>query len=105
MSQTSVVIPTPDASRLYPNFERFYTPNFIIPKTLIKFSAQVEDCIECPYCLDERDDAWLKEFKKKCDAGVDGLKAEDYIDDDLFEKLMYTLELVGIEKVWIMYDA
>ncbi|KAJ3194415.1 hypothetical protein HK101_002735 [Irineochytrium annulatum] len=94
-SAAAVVIPTPDASQLFPDYERFYTPTFSLPKTLIKFSAQLEDCIACPYCLDETDDAFLVAHRKKCAAAQDGLVASDAMTDDEFEVLMNALECLA----------
>ncbi|KAJ3095955.1 Enhancer of polycomb-like protein 1 [Phlyctochytrium planicorne] len=100
LSTSSIVIPTPDASRLFEGAERFYTPNFSQPKTLIKFSAQVEDTISCPYCLDEEDEAWLDTFTKQADASI----GVEPLSIDGFESIMYTLECLGNDRDFIGGD-
>ncbi|KAJ3413108.1 Enhancer of polycomb-like protein 1 [Chytridiales sp. JEL 0842] len=98
VTQTSVVIPTPDASQLFPDHDKYYTPTFSLPKSLIKFSAQIEDCVACPYCMDEVDDEWLTDYRNKCTAGSDGLTADDTLDETLFEILVYGMEQCASER-------
>jgi hypothetical protein len=104
VGQTSVVIPTPDASRLFTDHEKYYTKSFTIPKSLIKFSAQIEDCMECPYCLDENDEQWLDNYRSKCVASSNGLKPEDALDETLFELLMHSMEQCASERVSVLRE-
>jgi enhancer of polycomb-like protein len=104
IAPTAVVIPTPDASRLFPDHEKYYKPGiFSQPKTLIKFSAPLEECNGVPYCLDEKDDVFLVQYRSKCEKGENGLSEQCFIDDDLFESIMYTFERLGAEKVNHMF--
>ncbi|CAG8475090.1 8078_t:CDS:10 [Diversispora eburnea] len=45
--------------------EPFFDPNYKHPKSYIKFSLPVEECIGCLYCLDEVDENWLQEHNSK----------------------------------------
>lgn len=88
----SVVIPTPDASALVdlPNYEKYYSATFNLPKSLIKFSAEVEDVMGCLYNLSEEDRKWLESLDKS---------KREAIPDLLFEEVIYKFELAGNEKV------
>lgn len=69
----SVYIPTPDASKIWKEAERFYRDShFTEPDTYIKFSATVEDTVGVEYNMDEEDDEFFqnvltKEYPKKSD--------------------------------------
>ncbi|KAJ3214544.1 Enhancer of polycomb-like protein 1 [Dinochytrium kinnereticum] len=105
LSTSSIVIPTPDASRVFEGSERFYTANFIQPKTLIRFSAQVEDCISCPYCMDEIDEEWLNSYSNQCKEGNNEARSSpvpcDPLNADAFESIMYTLECLSNDREFI----
>lgn len=56
----SVYIPTPDASKIWPDAHKYYNdPTFIQPDTYIKFSATVEDTIGVEYNMDEEDEEFF----------------------------------------------
>ncbi|KAJ3302343.1 Enhancer of polycomb-like protein 1 [Kappamyces sp. JEL0829] len=92
VSRNEVVIPTPDASALasQPNYEKYYSPTFELPKSLIKFSALAEEQVGCLYNLTDDDLKWL-----------DGLQVEmrSRIPDNEFEKAVFLLDKAGDEKV------
>lgn len=91
---TALYIPTPDASRKIDNYRQFYSRPFSEPSTLIRFSSTVEDCIGCPYNLDDEDDKWLQEFNsKRTTAG------EEKLDEDHFELIMWQFEKITNERV------
>ncbi|TPX51372.1 hypothetical protein SeMB42_g01632 [Synchytrium endobioticum] len=89
-----VYIPTPDASKLLYNYDQLYYRPFHRPKTLIRFSAQLEDCIGCPYNLDEVDDEWLNSYN----ASIQMENLESNLSIDAFESLMAVLEKMVAEK-------
>ncbi|KAJ3199127.1 Enhancer of polycomb-like protein 1 [Entophlyctis luteolus] len=103
VEKSTVVIPTPDASRPFAGHEKYYPGGYQIPKAFVKFSAQMEDYIGCPYCLDEADDAflakWRAESASDCATDSKNVDVECVVpDDDLFEVYMYTLERFGNEQ-------
>lgn len=56
----SVYIPTPDASRIWPEAKKYYSDvTFKEPESYIKFSATVEDTVGVEYNMDELDEAFL----------------------------------------------
>ncbi|KAI7831154.1 enhancer of polycomb-like-domain-containing protein [Gamsiella multidivaricata] len=89
----ALYIPTPDASRKIENYHDFYSRAFTEPSTLIRFSSTVEDCIGCPYNMDEEDEKWLKEFNEKRAA------EEEKLDEDHFELIMWQFEKITNERV------
>lgn len=77
----AVYIPTPDATQLIDFYPQHYNRHFKLPKSLIKFSNLVEDCVGSAYCMDEIDDAWLKDFNSNLmmdEGGVEMLNADDF---------------------------
>ncbi|KAK6457443.1 enhancer of polycomb-like-domain-containing protein [Scheffersomyces xylosifermentans] len=64
--ETSVYIPTPDASRLWPEARKYYSDQiFKEPESYIKFSATVEDTVGVEYNLDEEDEKFMAEVLDK----------------------------------------
>ncbi|SCU78223.1 LAFA_0A05578g1_1 [Lachancea sp. 'fantastica'] len=59
LARTELYIPTPDASRTWPEYSHFYQGKFEEPKSYIRFSATVEDCCGNSYNMDERDEEFL----------------------------------------------
>lgn len=60
-----VYIPTPDASRIWPEASKYYNDfSFVAPETYIKFSATVEDTVGVEYNMDEEDEEFLNNFNK-----------------------------------------
>ncbi|RKO90477.1 enhancer of polycomb-like-domain-containing protein [Blyttiomyces helicus] len=93
-AHSHVYIPTPDASKLSADYDHFYTKTFQQPKSLIRFSTQVEDVIGCPYNIDEVDDAFLERLRQERLAGDAAI-----IGDDQLETLMWAFEMAGNDKV------
>lgn len=63
---SSVYIPTPDASRLWPLASQYYgDKSFIEPDSYIKFSATVEDTLGIEYNMDEVDEKFFKDVLGK----------------------------------------
>lgn len=61
----SLYIPTPDASRIWPDAKKFYGEQiYREPKSYVKFSATVENCSGVEYNMDESDEAFLTEMNK-----------------------------------------
>ncbi|KAI8097996.1 enhancer of polycomb-like-domain-containing protein [Gilbertella persicaria] len=81
-------IPTPDASRLIDEKEyaALYKKKYKDPSTLIRFSSTVEDCIGCPYLMDEEDDAFLQDYNKQYPGEI--------LSEDLFENIMWEFETI-----------
>lgn len=90
---TALYIPTPDASRKIENYRQFYSRPFTEPSTLIRFSSTVEDCMGCPYNMDDDDEKWLKEFNTKQSS------ADEKLDEDHFEMIMWQFEKITNERV------
>lgn len=68
-ASSSVYIPTPDASRLWPLAHKYYNDKtFVEPDSYIKFSATVEDTLGIEYNMDEADEEFfngeLKNYPK-----------------------------------------
>lgn len=88
----NVYIPTPDASKLWPEASKFYTQRFEQPKTYIKFSATVEDTSGISYNMDEEDDEFLQDFNSKQKS------PDSKLTEDDFEYLMDKYEKTCNEK-------
>lgn len=87
----TVVIPTPDASKLWTNYSSFYTGDYSLPKSLIRFSALIEDSRGIPYDLDDQDLEFLEKWQQEADVAI---------SEELFEELLWTLEKLGNERVY-----
>ncbi|ONH73232.1 Enhancer of polycomb-like protein 1 [Pichia kudriavzevii] len=73
-----VYIPTPDASKVWNEADKFYTRKFNEPDSYIVFSATVEDTSGCPYNMDEIDEEFLEKLNQD-------FKDEDKCTEDEFE--------------------
>ncbi|ODV93790.1 hypothetical protein PACTADRAFT_45786 [Pachysolen tannophilus NRRL Y-2460] len=87
-----VYIPTPDASKTWPEASKYYTGTFVLPATYIKFSATVEDTCGCPYNMDEEDEIFLKILNSSLPA--DNIK----LTESEFEIISYNFEKVINDK-------
>ena len=59
---SSVYIPTPDASKIWPDAKKYYSDElFVEPESYIKFSATVEDTLGIEYNMDEIDEKFFEE--------------------------------------------
>ncbi|ODV74611.1 Epl1p CYBJADRAFT_110969, partial [Cyberlindnera jadinii NRRL Y-1542] len=83
-------IPTPDASKLWPEAEKYYTGTFHHPESYIKSSCQVEDYSGCLYNMDESDEEFLVQLNKD--------RKKNPLTEDEFEILMYNFEKTITEK-------
>ncbi len=96
VSRNEVVIPTPDASALasLPNYEKYYTSDFVLPKSFIKFSSPAENDMGCLHNMTEAALLWL-----------DGLPVEQRsrIPDVEFERAIFILDKAGDAKVPKLY--
>ena len=63
-------IPTPDAVQSQIEYEKLYPLKYSQPTSYLRFSSTVEDCVGCPYDMDEEDDAFLKSMNKKRNAST-----------------------------------
>ncbi|KAF9969175.1 Enhancer of polycomb-like protein 1 [Actinomortierella ambigua] len=90
----ALYIPTPDASRKIENYKDLYTRVFTAPSTLIRFSSTVEDCVGCPYTMDEDDEKWLATFNASR-----GPKEDAKLSEDHFEQIMWQFEKTTNERV------
>jgi enhancer of polycomb-like protein len=61
----NVYIPTPDASRLIDFYSEVYNKFFKRPTSYIRFSSTVEECVGCPYYMDQPDLDWLADLNKQ----------------------------------------
>lgn len=86
LTSKDLYIPTPDASRTWPEYEKFYTGKFIEPGNYIRFSATVEDCCGPCYTMDERDEEYLKETVNS------KLEEDDRVTEDEFEIICSNFE-------------
>lgn len=83
----SAYIPTPDASRIWPEASKYYNdPTFKEPDTYIKFSATVEDTVGVEYNLDEEDETFFNNVLVKKTAKVPCTELEFELVCDRFEK-------------------
>ncbi|KAF3925540.1 hypothetical protein ABW21_db0201326 [Orbilia brochopaga] len=58
-------IPTPDASKVIPNYDNLYRKVYSHPHSYIRFSSTVEDTSGSLYCIDEEDDDYLTQYNSK----------------------------------------
>ena len=63
-----------------------------MPKSLIRFSSTVEDCIGVPYCMDGRDTEWLKKYNST---------ANMPLSESQFELLINEMEKIASQKASI----
>ncbi|RAK79732.1 enhancer of polycomb-like protein 1 [Aspergillus fijiensis CBS 313.89] len=81
-------IPTPETVLSNLRYDELYPPVFSQPATYIRFSSTVEDCCGPPYCMNEDDDVFLKNFNQKRDAA-------NQCTEDNFEEVMSFFELTS----------
>lgn len=63
---TSVYIPTPDASGVWKDAPKYYSDQkFIQPESYIKFSATIEDTVGVEYNMDEDDEVFFNDVLNK----------------------------------------
>ncbi|KAG7863068.1 hypothetical protein KL939_000387 [Ogataea angusta] len=84
-----VYIPTPDASKVWADADKYYKDEFVPPASYIKFSATVEDVSGCPYCMDEEDEKFLEKMNSTLD---------NKCTEDEFEMIAHRFESVVNEK-------
>ncbi|KAK6349700.1 Enhancer of polycomb-like protein 1 [Orbilia brochopaga] len=63
-------IPTPDASKVIPNYDNLYRKVYSHPHSYIRFSSTVEDTSGSLYCIDEEDDEFLAQYNSKRSQGT-----------------------------------
>ena len=80
------------------DYDKLYTKSFHDPKSYIKFSTPIDDCIGCPYNMDEKDQAWLALHIEKADKGP--FDIEHILNEDQFEWIMWGFEKLTNDKVW-----
>ncbi|KAF1813301.1 hypothetical protein P152DRAFT_395394, partial [Eremomyces bilateralis CBS 781.70] len=83
-----IYIPTPEAVASSLQYEALYPRHFRQPATYIRFSSTVEDCVGSPYCMDEEDEAFLRELNAK-------KPQEEQCTEDQFEVVMSAFERVS----------
>lgn len=86
-SEAQVYIPTPDASKVWPDAYKYYGDvKYLEPDSYVKFSATVEDTVGVEYNIDEVDE----EFLTKLNNGVKNQCSELEFElvCDKFEKLI-----------------
>ncbi|QFZ28750.1 putative enhancer of polycomb-like protein [Clavispora lusitaniae] len=85
---SSVYIPTPDASKIWEDAPKYYNDQvFLEPESYIKFSATVEDTLGVEYNMDEADEEFfnnvlLKQYPKPLKASDTKRKPEDADSND-----------------------
>lgn len=91
-----VFIPTPEAKSSNIPYDQLYPKTFSSPKTYIRFSSTVEDCIGPEYCLDEEDDVFLLNVNHGKKDG-DSKLSEDLLEEVItaFEKITAKLQPVA----------
>lgn len=90
-SSAGAYIPTPDASKLWPEAHKYYKGHFAQPESYIKSSCQVEDHSGCLYNMDEEDDEFLKKLNNQ-------KENSELLTEDEFEIMMYNFEKVISDK-------
>jgi hypothetical protein len=75
-----VVIPTPLLHSSNIDYDKYYPAAFHLPKSLVKFSAQLNEVIGIPYNISQQDVEFLK---------------ENQMDESLFESVIYALESIS----------
>ncbi|CDO96488.1 unnamed protein product [Kluyveromyces dobzhanskii CBS 2104] len=86
-NKKDLFIPTPDASKTWDEFDKFYTGEFKCPASYIQFSAQLEDCCGTLYNMDENDEVFLKELNKSLQSDI-----SEPLTEDEFELIMANFE-------------
>ncbi|KAK9379495.1 enhancer of polycomb-like-domain-containing protein [Kockiozyma suomiensis] len=81
-----IYIPTPDASKVFDGYSKYYTRKFSEPSTYIRFSSTVEDTSGCPYCLDEVDFEFLEKINST------KRSASQKCSEDMFETIIQQFE-------------
>jgi len=92
-STAEAYIPTPDASKLWPEAHKYYKGKFLEPESYIKSSCQVEDYSGCLYNMDEVDEEFLTKYNKELET-----KKIERLTEDEFEIIFYNYEKVISEK-------
>jgi len=87
-------IPTPDASKVVDDYVDFYDQTWKQPKSFIRFSLQIDECIGCRYNVDTMDLEWMEKAKKKDDFPKD----HEFREDEL-EAVIANLERLANEKM------
>ncbi|SCU81390.1 LANO_0B02916g1_1 [Lachancea nothofagi CBS 11611] len=77
LARKELYIPTPDASRTWPEYTQFYQGKFVEPQSYIRFSATVEDCCGSRYNMDESDEQFLASSALSAETGGPGGLSED----------------------------
>jgi len=80
-----IYIPTPDAVQISIQYDKVYPLTYQQPATYIRFSSTVEDCVGCPYDMDEEDDLLLMSLNKTKNALT-------HCSEDQFEQVMNAFE-------------
>lgn len=80
-----IYIPTPDASQVWKEYDRYYTSSFQEPASYIRTSVTVEETSGCLYNMDDEDAEFLKTCKPP-------------ISEDDFEEVMQRFEVTISEK-------
>ena len=96
---SDMYIPTPDASRIWPEAHKYYKDQkFKQPETYIKFSATVEDTVGVQYNMDEIDEKFYRETlckyypKKKNKSEENNRKCTELEFETICDKLEKTIE-------------
>lgn len=93
-----VYIPTPDASKRWNEYEKYYQPVFREPHSYIRMSATVEDVSGCPYCMDEEDEEFLQKFNAD-------RSPQNKCTEDEFEMICHRFEqMLAIKQPFIAVD-
>ncbi|KAB5550995.1 EPL1-like protein [Coniochaeta sp. 2T2.1] len=78
-----IPVPPPEESKI--NYDDLYPQVCEKPKSYIRFSQTVEECIGCPYDMNEDDDAYLKSYNEKRPPAAQ-------LSEDDFERMMEVFE-------------
>lgn len=86
-SEFHVYIPTPDASKVWPDAHKYYGDmKYVEPDSYVKFSATIEDTVSVEYNIDEVDEEFLAQMNNGVKNSCSELEFE--IVCDKFEKLI-----------------
>ena len=86
-------IPTPEATKKFSDYSKFYWPGWVQTESYIRSSATVEDAQGVEYCMDSED---LEFLNKVVNKGISDAKAR--CSEDEFESLCSLIESVISEK-------
>lgn len=85
LNEGGVFIPTPDASAVFKDYDKYYSRSFIEPRNLTRFTGRLEDATGCPYSIDNDGSEFVKKHHEKWNKSLEDAK-------NITEFAIYSLE-------------